>query len=99
MSGALLHGGKPLPGRLFEGPAGASAVVLIHEWWGVADWCTPKRIDALEQTLAGAKVTATLHRCDAGHAFFNDTRTKVYSAPDAALAWRRTLEFLRAALA
>lgn len=32
---------------------------------------------------------------DADHAFFNDTRPEVYDAAASALAWTRTLEFLR----
>ena len=35
----------------------------------------------------------------AGHAFFNDTRPQVYDAGAAADAWKRTLAFLRSALA
>ena len=32
---------------------------------------------------------------DADHAFFNDTRPEVYDPESSALAWGRTLEFLR----
>jgi len=35
----------------------------------------------------------------AGHAFMNDTRPDAYRPDDAAAAWRRTVEFLRARLA
>jgi carboxymethylenebutenolidase len=62
------------------------------------DWCTPDRVDALEKTLQGAGVPVELHRYDAKHAFFNDTRPEVYSKEDAETAWRRTVEFLRAKL-
>jgi carboxymethylenebutenolidase len=31
----------------------------------------------------------------ADHAFFNDTRPEVYDAQASALAWGRTIEFLR----
>ncbi len=41
---------------------------------------------------------AELHRYDAQHAFFNDTRPDVYSKPNAELAWKRTVEFLHAKL-
>jgi carboxymethylenebutenolidase len=62
------------------------------------DWCSPDRVDALEKKLQGAGVPTEIHRYDAQHAFFNDTRPDVYSQEDAELAWRRTVEFLRAKL-
>jgi carboxymethylenebutenolidase len=62
------------------------------------DWCSPDRVDALEKKLKGANIPVELHRYDAHHAFFNDTRPKVYSKPNAELAWTRTVEFLRAKL-
>ena len=34
------------------------------------------------------------HYYNADHAFFNDTRPKVYSRADAHDAWKRTIEFL-----
>lgn len=36
---------------------------------------------------------------DADHAFFNDTRPEVHDAEASALAWQRTIEFLRSHLA
>lgn len=46
-----------------------------------------------------ARVTALagvdLHFYDAGHAFMNDRRPEAFDAPSAALAWKRTLDFLR----
>lgn len=62
------------------------------------DWCTPARVDALEKKLKGASVPAELHRYDAGHAFFNDTRPEVHSPENAATAWKRTVDFLHAKL-
>ncbi len=59
------------------------------------DWCTPSRVDALETKMK----SATFHRYVAHHAFFNDTRPEAYSAPDAKLAWTRTIAFLKGALA
>ncbi|XXF78725.1 dienelactone hydrolase family protein [Myxococcaceae bacterium GXIMD 01537] len=58
------------------------------------DHCAADRVDALERKLAGAGIAATLHRYDAHHAFFNDTRPQVYSPENAGLAWRRTVDFL-----
>lgn len=62
------------------------------------DWCTPGRVDALEKKLKGANVAAEIHRYDAGHAFFNDTRPEVYSRDNAETAWKRTVDFLHAKL-
>lgn len=42
---------------------------------------------------AGKQVEAHFYAAD--HAFFNDTRPEVYDAEDSALAWDRTLAFLR----
>ncbi|WP_224362433.1 dienelactone hydrolase family protein [Hyalangium versicolor] len=62
------------------------------------NWCSPDRVDALEKKLKSANVPSELHRYDAQHAFFNDTRPAVYSKPNADVAWKRTVEFLRAKL-
>lgn len=56
------------------------------------------RVDALEQKLKAAHVPAELHRYDASHAFFNNTRPEVHSPEHARLAWRRTVDFLHAKL-
>ncbi|NTX34657.1 dienelactone hydrolase family protein [Myxococcus sp. CA033] len=62
------------------------------------DWCTPDRVDALEQKLKRAHVPAEFHRYDASHAFFNDTRPEVHSPENARQAWKRTVDFLHAKL-
>jgi carboxymethylenebutenolidase len=56
---------------------------------------------ALEQEMRGAGVDIRSHTYDGvGHAFFNDTnRLGTYDREAADLAWQRTVEFLRAALA
>jgi carboxymethylenebutenolidase len=58
------------------------------------DHVSPERVDALEQKLQAAGVPAEIHRYDADHAFFNDTRPQVYSPENARTAWRRSVEFL-----
>ncbi|WP_225411953.1 dienelactone hydrolase family protein [Stigmatella hybrida] len=62
------------------------------------DFCSPDRVNALEAKLKGAHVPAEIHRYDAQHAFFNDTRPEVYSPQNAETAWRRTVDFLHAKL-
>jgi carboxymethylenebutenolidase len=49
----------------------------------------------LAATVTAAGGPFELHVYDADHAFFNDTRPTAYDAAAAALAWDRTLGFLR----
>ncbi|MCI0672456.1 MAG: dienelactone hydrolase family protein [Myxococcaceae bacterium] len=58
------------------------------------DWCTPERVDQLEQDLQRLKVRYELYRYDAQHAFMNEQRPEVYSAENAQLAFRRAVDFL-----
>jgi len=57
------------------------------------NWCTPERVDALEQRLSAGDVDRELHRYDADHAFMNPTGP-AYDATIAASAWQRTVRFL-----
>lgn len=52
----------------------------------------------LIQTLSDAGKFVDAYYYDAGHAFFNNTRPEAYNAEAAALAWDRTLAFLRDSL-
>jgi carboxymethylenebutenolidase len=58
----------------------------------------PERAEALMRDIAATGVDSDGYFYDAGHAFFNDSRPAVYDADAAALAWTRTLEFLRQTL-
>ena len=78
-------------------PARIKVPVLAH--FGARDQGVP--------AAAGAQLAARIRRAggqceeyvyDAGHAFFNDGRPEVYDAACAALAWTRTVEFLRRTL-
>jgi carboxymethylenebutenolidase len=74
--------------------------VLGH--FGTADDFIPTAdAEALEQEIASAGADVTFHYYeDAGHAFANDhDRLGTYNAAAADEAWRRTVGFLRAALA
>ena len=54
----------------------------------------------LEQVRTQASVPVQVHFYDAGHAFFNDENLiGTYNEDAAKLAWSRTVEFLRSALA
>ena len=60
---------------------------------------SPDRARQLEAELDGAAKGTDFHfYAGAGHAFFNDTRPEAFHESAAALAWTRTLEFLRAKL-
>jgi carboxymethylenebutenolidase len=61
-------------------------------------WCTPAAVDALEQALEGTPGHKELHRYDAEHAFFNDSRPEVYEPDSAKKAWDRSLQFLKSHL-
>jgi carboxymethylenebutenolidase len=57
------------------------------------DWCTPTLVDELELAMKGKNPAPEIHRYDAQHAFFNNTRAEVYDATVATLAWERTTTF------
>lgn len=69
--------------------------------WGTRDSVFPiSQVDGLEKKLRSAHVTFEFHRYDAKHAFANETADSKhldylhYDPAAAALAWRRTMEFL-----
>ena len=69
--------------------------VLYH--YGAKDgWVTKQEVDRLAQGLKQFGKRGAVHVYpEAGHAFFNDTRPDAHHAASAALAWERTLQFLR----
>jgi carboxymethylenebutenolidase len=56
------------------------------------DWAT---VAGAEKVKAAVKVPMELHVYDAQHAFCNDKRPEVYNAEACALAWTRTVDFIR----
>jgi carboxymethylenebutenolidase len=56
---------------------------------------TPAMVDELESAMKAAGNPPEIHRYEAAHAFFNQTRSEVYDAECSRLAWERTLEFLQ----
>jgi len=67
--------------------------VMFHH--AVKDgWVTRQEVDRLSQGFEQQGKPGVVHIYpEADHAFFNDTRPEVYRAPDAKLAWERTLDF------
>ena len=63
------------------------------------DWCTPAAAAQLESAMRGAGQTPECHHYEADHAFFNAARPEVHDAAAAALAWQRSVAFLKAHLA
>lgn len=74
------------------------APVLAH--FGRHDHSVPlDRAEALIADIRARGVEAEMHVYEAGHAFFNDARPKVYEPEAAQDAWERTVDFLRRHLA
>ncbi len=61
------------------------------------DWVTPAVAEEMAHAIeAGGNDVVVVHVYEGTeHAFFNDTRPEVYDAEAAALAWERTIAFLR----
>jgi carboxymethylenebutenolidase len=74
-------------------------VPLICHFANHDDWCTPAKVDQLENTLKQSKSKFEIYRYDAHHAFMNESRPEVYDALCAKTAWERTHNFLGKVLA
>ncbi|HSE77293.1 MAG TPA: dienelactone hydrolase family protein [Alphaproteobacteria bacterium] len=74
------------------------AKLLLH--YAGLDQGTNARIPEYEAALKAAGVSYTIHMYDGvQHAFHNDTGAARYNKEAAELAWKRTIDFLKAALA
>lgn len=60
--------------------------------------CTSERVASLQRSLRERQIKHDVHQYEAQSGFFNAGRGDEYSAPDAELAWTRTLGFLNSAL-
>ncbi len=58
-------------------------------------WVTPAKAREVEAAVKQHGGSIRLELYDADHAFMNETRPEVYAPDAAALAWKRTVEFLR----
>jgi carboxymethylenebutenolidase len=59
------------------------------------DWCTPAAVDGLVARMQAAGQQPEIHRYEADHAFFNNSRPEVFQPQSAAQAWQRTLNFFQ----
>jgi carboxymethylenebutenolidase len=70
--------------------------VPIQAHFGKRDHTVPEEsARALVESIEVSGKSIDAHFYDADHAFFNDTRPEVHNREAAALAWTRTLGFLR----
>ena len=60
------------------------------------DWATPDKGRAIKAAIERAGGSMELFVYDAQHAFFNEQRPEVHSKEASELAWKRTIDFLRA---
>ena len=74
-------------------------IPLICHFANQDDWCTPAKVNELENMLKQSNSKSEMYRYDAKHAFVNETRPEVYDRASAKLAWDHTLSFLKKALA
>ena len=100
-AGVIWYGCPPL-----EYVDASKIKVPLMGHWGIHDTVFPiQQVDALEHKLRAAAVAFEFHRYEAQHAFANeqaDAKQLAYlkhNPAAAALAWRRTMEFLRKHLA
>lgn len=92
------YGGIPWEGTSPDYPA-IAASVLLH-CAANDEWVSPAVASQMAQALRDAgndDVTLEIYE-GAEHAFFNDARPEVYDAQASAVAWRRTVDFLRSRL-
>jgi carboxymethylenebutenolidase len=61
----------------------------------IDDWATVDKAKEIQGALAKRGRSMELHVYEAQHAFCNDKRPEVYSPEAAALAWQRTVQFIR----
>ena len=90
-AGACFYGLPPVDPAEFK----QAKIPLICHFAKRDDWCTPAKVNELENMLKQSKAQFEMYRYDAKHAFMNEARPEVYDAASAKLAWDRTLSFLK----
>jgi carboxymethylenebutenolidase len=73
--------------------SGVTAPIQAH-FSAHDDWAKPSEGEAIKNQLEARGQSMELYVYDAQHAFMNDTRPEVYSAPNANIAWQRAISFL-----
>ncbi|HEX4338159.1 MAG TPA: dienelactone hydrolase family protein [Polyangiaceae bacterium] len=94
-AGVVFYG---MPPKEFADP-GKITIPMQYHYANLDDWCTPERVNDVEQSVKAGKAPHELFRYEAHHAFMNDTRPEVYVADLAKTAWERSVKFLREQLA
>jgi carboxymethylenebutenolidase len=73
---------------------GKITIPMLYHYANTDDWCTPERVNEIEESLKGVKAPHALYRYDAQHAFMNEARPEVYAPEAAKTAWQRSVTFL-----
>ena len=94
-AGACFYGLPPVGPAEFK----KIKIPLICHFANQDDWCTPAKVNELENMLKQSNSKFEMYRYEAKHAFMNETRAEVYDRASAKLAWDHTLSFLKKALA
>jgi carboxymethylenebutenolidase len=94
-AGACFYGIPELPAADLK----KIKIPLICHFANQDGWITPAKVNDLEAALKQSKSHFEIHRYEAQHAFMNESRSEVYDAASAKLAWDRTLAFLKKSLA
>ena len=93
-AGVVFYGRSPADGDVPR----IKAKLLLH--YGSLDQNINPGVPGYETALKAAGTDYQLHMYEGGqHAFHNDTNAARYHGENARLAWRRTIEFLKANLA
>ncbi|HVW29519.1 MAG TPA: dienelactone hydrolase family protein [Polyangiaceae bacterium] len=83
-----------IPPKAVADPANIEIPMQYH-YANTDDWCTPDRVNEIDESLKNVKAPSVLYRYDAEHAFMNEARPEVYAPEAAKLAWERSITFLR----
>jgi carboxymethylenebutenolidase len=87
-----------IPGFPMEEYAKIKAPVLAH-FAKTDDWAKASTAEEIQKAINGAGGSMELHVYDAGHAFMRAGDPAVYDEASAAVAWDRTIAFLKKHLA
>ena len=94
-AGACFYGLPPVDLAEFK----KIKIPLICHFANWDDWCTPAKVNELENMLKRSKSKFEMYRYDAKHAFMNEARPEAYDRASAELASDHTLSFPKKALA
>lgn len=84
-----------IPPKAAADPAKIRCPFLAH-FASQDDWCNAAAVEALQKSLEEGGVDAKVHVYEkTKHAFFNDARPEVFDKEASAMAWARSIDFLK----